>query len=292
MKKPCTLYLKEIEYEEPSVGKPDSKWDCELDPVDADGIEGIFMSFEGLNLQSNATDSDSRPLISGESTLFANGIEINHGQAKARFPKGARPAYGRRPHKHRHLATVTGTKPVLAVRVIGADTSTTASMVEISDSIFGTAGDPVNLKSQFAACSFNKLNITPTPGFAGTHHGLHCFLDCTCIETTLFSTRLFFFLVFILTDGVVTVTIPNIISGATDGTIRNAVTTALNAAGISAPTSGHHIMYCLPPGTSGSWIAYAYVNSWNSVYNNQWCTYVSTDNYHLTPSPSISLSIF
>lgn len=35
-----------------------------------------------------------------------------------------------------------------------------------------------------------------------------------------------------------------------------------------------HVMYCLPPETMGG-IAYAYINSWNSVYSNQWCNYVS-----------------
>ena len=35
-----------------------------------------------------------------------------------------------------------------------------------------------------------------------------------------------------------------------------------------------HVMYCLPPETM-SGIAYAYKNSWNSVYSNEWCNYVS-----------------
>ena len=33
-------------------------------------------------------------------------------------------------------------------------------------------------------------------------------------------------------------------------------------------------MYCLPPNTMQG-IAYATINSWNSVYSNEWCTYVS-----------------
>jgi hypothetical protein len=88
-----------------------------------------------------------------------------------------------------------------------------------------------------------------------------------------------------IVSGVVTVTISNTISGASDGTIRNAVTSALNAAGFPTPGQAQHIMYCLPPGTSGSWIAYAYVDSWLSVYNNQWCNYVSTDE-HLSLVPT------
>lgn len=34
-------------------------------------------------------------------------------------------------------------------------------------------------------------------------------------------------------------------------------------------------MYCLPP-NSMSGIAYAYMNSWMSVYANDWCNYLST----------------
>jgi hypothetical protein len=34
------------------------------------------------------------------------------------------------------------------------------------------------------------------------------------------------------------------------------------------------VMFCQPGGTTG-WIAYAYINSWNSYYNNNWCQYVS-----------------
>ena len=33
-------------------------------------------------------------------------------------------------------------------------------------------------------------------------------------------------------------------------------------------------MYCLPPGTL-SGIAYAFINSWMSVYSNEWCNYPS-----------------
>ena len=175
MTQPCTLHLKHIEYEK---GTPVLMWTCELDQEDAFGMKGIFVSIEGIDLPPNSKGHNEEPLLSGESTLFANGIELSHGKAKAKLPNGAIPSFGRRPHKHRHLATVTGNKPVLAVRVIGADSSTTASMTEISDSIFGTNGDPVNLKSQFASCSFNKLNITPAqdPKFTSMYSGKLPFL--------------------------------------------------------------------------------------------------------------------
>jgi hypothetical protein len=33
-------------------------------------------------------------------------------------------------------------------------------------------------------------------------------------------------------------------------------------------------LFCMPPGT-GDWLAYAYINSWDSYYNDYWCQRVS-----------------
>ena len=62
----------------------------------------------------------------------------------------------------------------------------------------------------------------------------------------------------------------------TDTTFRNALTTKINQVfGVSSPRQlADHVMYCLPP-DSFSGIAYAYLNSWNSVYKNQWCNHLS-----------------
>ena len=64
--------------------------------------------------------------------------------------------------------------------------------------------------------------------------------------------------------------------------MRNAVTAALNAQfGVTSPNQlADHVMYCLPAGTMEG-IAYAYINSWNSVYSNQWCTYVSAQMHEI-----------
>ena len=40
-------------------------------------------------------------------------------------------------------------------------------------------------------------------------------------------------------------------------------------------TIADYVILCLPPGTLGGWIAYAYINSWLSVYNDNWCRYPS-----------------
>ena len=54
---------------------------------------------------------------------------------------------------------------------------------------------------------------------------------------------------------------------------RNAYTALTGAS--SKPADVDLVMFCQPPGTNGGWIAYAYINSWESYYNNNWCTFVS-----------------
>eukprot|EP00957_Ditylum_brightwellii_P196488 14971448-Ditylum_brightwellii.AAC.1 len=51
--------------------------------------------------------------------------------------------------------------------------------------------------------------------------------------------------------------------------------------GVSNPSKlANHVMYCLPPGTM-SGIAYAYINSWNSVYSDNWCTYLTAQMHEI-----------
>jgi hypothetical protein len=120
----------------------------------------------------------------------------------------------------------------------------TSSMADISNSVFGTSGDPVNLVSQYKACSYDKLRFAPTTDSRAT-------------------------------NGVYEVTITQTVTGVLDSVVRNSVTTALTQTFGSLSSTFDHVTLCLPPGTSGSWIAYAYINSYLSVYNDQWCNYVS-----------------
>jgi hypothetical protein len=54
-----------------------------------------------------------------------------------------------------------GEKPVLVIRVIDKDGLVIGDDAKtISDKIFGTYGDTATMTSQYAACSFNKLQIT------------------------------------------------------------------------------------------------------------------------------------
>ncbi|KAL3761422.1 hypothetical protein ACHAWU_007381 [Discostella pseudostelligera] len=109
-----------------------------------------------------------------------------------------------------------------------------------------------NLKSQYAACSANKLIIDKAPDRSMTSNPND--------GTTAIS------------NGVVDIKVALAVAPGSDGNIINAVTTKINSVfGVTSPNQlANHVMYCLPSGTMNG-IAYAYINSWNSVYSNEWC---------------------
>ena len=129
------------------------------------------------------------------------------------------------------------------VRIIAADDQTTFTEQQLSNAVFGTSGDPVNLKSQYRACSYNQLLFEPVINLSG------------------------------VVDGTITVTVSTT-TGQGDDVMRNAVTTALNTQfGVSNPGQlADHILYCLPPGALKG-VAYGYIAwpmNWLTVYNNRW----------------------
>jgi RNA polymerase subunit RPABC4/transcription elongation factor Spt4 len=79
--------------------------------------------------------------------------------------------------------------------------------------------------------------------------------------------------------------------------MSNDVNTAIgNAFGTLASNIANHIMHCLPDGAMASWIAYAYCNSWNSIYSDQWCRYYPSSqvrenwqNYIINTNPALTL---
>ena len=60
-----------------------------------------------------------------------------------------------------------------------------------------------------------------------------------------------------VSNGVTTVNILNDVSGTSDSSIRTAVVNAATASLGNLSSQFDHLMLCLPPGTSGGWIAYA-----------------------------------
>lgn len=151
--------------------------------------------------------------------------------------------YGRR------LAVSTGTKAMLAIRVIAADATTSSSLAVIGDNWFGTSGDTVNLKSQYSACSYGALECNPASKTTSTGVAV--------------------------TNGVHELTISNSVTGVDKGVVEDAVVAAGNSDLGNMRNQFDHVMLCLPPGTLGNWIGYAYVNHYLSVYNDDWCNNVS-----------------
>lgn len=156
----------------------------------------------------------------------------------------------------RRLAT-SGDIRVLAVRVIASNAEPSFDLTELSDSVFGTDGDPLNLKSQMGACSNGAFNVLP----ALTRNP-----DENISPTYTPGIR----------DGVIEVRINVAVDdNRNDEAMRTAATNELKRLfSVSSPelALANHIMYCLPDGSMSS-IAYAFVGGWMSVYSDRWCTY-------------------
>ncbi len=232
----------------------DEFFECELDPSDADGISGISVPIELDNDQKKGLKDKLRrgDLVSDESTILFKNSGIKIGNGKVLVPPGHQIALGKRKrnkNNERRLAIVTGTKPILVVRVTDSVGKVVPfSAAQVGDDIFGTNGDPVNLKSQMHDCSFGQLDIIagdPPTNSAGANE---------------------------VAPGVIDVTIPIELVGNSRSDVRNAVTTAAQTKlGFSLPGPYQQVMYVLEGCYQDcGWAAYAYINSWNSVYQGNY----------------------
>jgi hypothetical protein len=147
-------------------------------------------------------------------------------------------------------------KTVLVLRIVAQDAQTTGTEADLANKIFGASGDVLNLKSLYNQCSNGQLRFEPQ-----TNNNL------------------------IGTDGVYTVSLPTtIVTGASDGTIRDAAVSKASQdfGGVALTSVANHVIVCVPPGTAGGgWLAYAYVNHWLSVFNDNWCNSPSTQMHEL-----------
>eukprot|EP00581_Thalassiosira_minuscula_P016484 CAMPEP_0183718422 /NCGR_PEP_ID=MMETSP0737-20130205/11683_1 /TAXON_ID=385413 /ORGANISM="Thalassiosira miniscula, Strain CCMP1093" /LENGTH=937 /DNA_ID=CAMNT_0025947977 /DNA_START=95 /DNA_END=2908 /DNA_ORIENTATION=+ len=151
---------------------------------------------------------------------------------------------------------VEGDKPILVVKVTDASNrARPESATVISDDIFGTNGDPVNLKSQLEGCSMGKLNIIP--GDNGSELvDQSVYAAPGTIEVTLDID---------LTD-----------SSYSNNDVMNAVTAKVeNKLDLTLPGPYDQVIYVLEQCYySCGWAAYAYYNSWISVYISDYYKHV------------------
>jgi hypothetical protein len=260
-KKSCVILLKKIHFDDNTEKDEIDCYayaDMKYNRLSADLEEKVKKDMKEGKVKSGATvlNSDGSYDINGDGRRVLHVSDVDSITYEDFVPN-----YGH----GRRLAT-TGTKNMLAIRVVAADASTSSSSAQISDSWFGTDGDGVNLRSQYAACSYGALT-------------------CNAASMTT-STGVD------VTDGVYEVTISENVSGVERSVITNAVVTAGNAALGNMESQFDHVMLCLPSGTSGSWIAYAYVNWYLSVYNNNWCNYVSAQMHGELSHPRILHLLF
>ena len=193
-----------------------------MNPADTNGNSGTTRNIKASAAQMKTLKSmlESGDLVSGE-TVLTPGVGASFDEEDLIIPEGADLKGGtRRDRSRRRLAVTKGTKPILAVRVTdSAGKVRSESAAAISDDIFGTNSDPVNLKSQLAACSFNQLIVQPGLDPPDSNENA---------------------------TGVIEVTIGVSLEGNSRGTIRNAVTTAVQALlGHGLPGPYQQVMYVL-----------------------------------------------
>lgn len=144
----------------------------------------------------------------------------------------------------------TGTRSVLVVRVVLKDGEPTSSKEEFGNSVFGNGTDTLTLTSQYSTCSHGLLSLQKAANRLGLSKSIN--------------------------EGVVTVELDTVSIHEHHAVIRNKITQELNREfDVTNPGElADHVMYCLPPGSMPT-VAYGAVNSYLSVYLNDWCTYPS-----------------
>ena len=230
-------------------------------PSHSDGCvlsNGQLVEIKGMTNEFKAS-SLSRDLVSGESIIHIPGANIVNGVLAV--PDKARISVEQKDPGMiaMSLNAASEAKKVLVLRADSPSGSTTSTISQISDAVFGTSGDPANLKSQYAACSHDKLKFEPV---SATFNGNN------------------------IAAGVGEVSLSINVNGVNNSVVRQAMLDAADAkyGSLGAKVSNgeiDYVMLCIPPGTSGGWIAYAYINYWLSVYNNQWCNFLSAQMHEL-----------
>jgi len=235
---------------------------CELQEEDRAVVGKHFISINGI--ETSQLDN----IVSGDTTLMAEEAMIMDGEMW--LPAGAAIEFGSNGQNNRRLQTsrTHGIKKVLVVRADAQGSVTTATKETLSDKVFGTNGDTATLKSQYLACSHGKLIFQPFQGM--TTGG-------TYVE-----------------NGVIDVTITNEVPGASRYDIEDALEEAADKLVGSLREQFDHVMLCLPPGSaSGSnrnWVAYGYVNSWLTVFNDDYCKSMSTQVHEIGHNLGLSHS--
>lgn len=164
---------------------------CELQGDDSELVEdGVAGSFQTVDIDEKDVEELEQYLAaSGDVddvsvTLFAEGVTVENKTLK--FPGGSLKEYSSISKKNnkndfggRRLAIhSTGTLRVVVVRVIAPNATTTVpigpiySKEVLSDKVFGTYGDQVNVRETYRSCSYDQLRMEPANHTTLTIHGV------------------------------------------------------------------------------------------------------------------------
>ena len=211
-----------------------------MDSRDTNGNSGQVRKIKASeeDMASLKEKFESGELVSGE-YLIEHGTGVDFDDEDIFIPPGLlkKSEVFKRDRNRRHLAVVNGDKPILVVRVTDSvGKAHPRSAAQMGDDVFGTLGDPNNLKSQLYDCSNQKLNVLPGD------------IPEPAVNQAA--------------PGVTEVTISVTLEGNSRSIIRNAVTNAVNAKlGINLPGPYQQVMYNLEGCyVDCGWAAYAYIN--------------------------------
>jgi len=196
-----------------------------------------------IDLPQDFVDQNKDQLMAGKLFVDIPGAQIVNGAVV--YPFSVKITIAPAPESfanRRRLASATGTRSVLVLRISSNDATPGYSASQIYNYMFDTSqpDSQPSLKSQYSRLSFGKLNFVPTQ------------------------------------YGVMEVPVSMNANGASSATIRDAAITYVTSRyGVTSMTDlADHVVFCIPPGT-GEWAGSSPVQSWRIVMNNQWCGYLS-----------------
>jgi len=247
----CLLLLKDIQFEDHTI--QEDGWVCEFPhPRAVSELNG--REFMDIDVPKEVID-ELHP-TSGASVLITRGAYIEESldtkEMKLHIPDDAkmtvktlqesdpRHYQQRRRARRRSADSNPGELSVLVIRVVDSEGAKLAATdAQLVDDVFT---DEFSLKTGYEQCSKDQLIMEPATGSG-------------------------------ISNGIYTVNI-GIPASDGSGAIQQEAFAQATAELGSLSSQWDLVMFCQPPG-SGDWLAYAFINSWASFYNDYWCQRVS-----------------
>jgi len=234
---------------------------CELDAKDNNGISGFTVPMKlNMSQKEDMKTKLSKGEVKSGSSKLSNSLGATISQKGVKIPVGT-PVKVLNNDVGSSSVSHFGKKYFLGVRVKAADKTHSHTAQVMSDNIFGSYGDPNNMKSQMFDCSWGQYEIIPGVNPSSNQ-------DISEHEEA---------------PGIIEVNIGLNLVGNDRYTIKNAVTAAVQELlGFTLPGPFDHVMYMLEGCyTDCGWAGYAYINSWNQVYQGIYYSFTGVQVHEL-----------